>query len=275
MEKKIITLFSFGLLFLFFSNSFSQTICTTKYAMPFITVNVTGSYSMPLMELKGNSIEEFYSFRSYAQSGGFGTALKFNYNVGCYKNNTGIDLYLVLGYNHYQTEENNSYGMGQFPPGWPKDTLYKPANKKPGTSFYRINMPYAAFGGQFKIYTDKNRASAFGIGLHINAAIITGRIYDQQQGQTELFNTYHGSFRMGVGGIVEYGYRFSKRVGFTVGTQFNFHNLLFRSSEASDKNAWMFLNDKDDVSLNPNLSSGRNIADINFFGGVSFFIGKK
>ncbi len=275
MKNKLITLFSCVAFLFIFSNSFSQTVCTTKYVVPFITMDVIGGYSIPLLDLKGSSNDEFYSFKSYAQSSGIGTALKFNYNVGCYKNNTDIDLYLVLGYNHYQTEENNSYGMKQYPPGWPADTTYKIANKKPGTSFYRMNLPYMAVGGEFKVYTDRNKLSSFGFGLHINAAIIAGRVYDQEVGQTEYFNTYHGSFRMGVGGLVEYGYRFSKRVGFKVGTQFNFHNLLFKSADVSDKNAWMFLNDKADVSLNPYLSSSRNIADINFFGGISFFIGKK
>jgi len=274
MKNKLITLFSCVLFLFVSSNTFSQAVCTTRYVVPFLTMDVVGGYSMPLMDLKGSSIDEFYSFKSYAQSSGIATALKFNYNVGCYKNNTDIDLYLILGYNHFQTEENNSYGMTQYPPGWPRDTFFV-ASKKPGTSFYRINLPYAAFGGEFKVYTDKNKLSSFGFGLHINAAIIAGRVYDQVAGGTEFFNTYHGSFRMGVGGLVEYGYRFSKRVGFKVGTQFNFHNLLFKSADVSDKNAWMNLNDKADVSLNPLLSSSRNIADINFFGGISFFIGKK
>jgi hypothetical protein len=51
-------------------------------------------------------------------------------------------------------------------------------------------------------------------------------------------------------------------------------NLFGKASELSDGDAAVYLLDKGNSSLNPNLNSSRSIGYFKFFGGLSIFLGK-
>jgi hypothetical protein len=71
-----------------------------------------------------------------------------------------------------------------------------------------------------------------------------------------------------------YDIKVAEFLGINVGTRFQWHNLLGKSSKSADENWYMPLND-DAVFASNYSSSSRNIATLNFFTGVSFFIGKR
>lgn len=272
--KKILFLVVVGFLF-FTSDVFPQTVTVNKFKLPRFTLEVAGGYSLPLFDLSGSSHSSFYSFQNYAQSDGFATAIKGNLCLGKVSKRSTMDLYLILGYNHYSKSENNAYNVGQFPPGWPQNPRFYPPAKIMGQSYLRMNIPYVVFGAEYKLFLDDYFRTNFAWGIGISASDITGRIYNTPFNGSETFNTFHGSFRLGVGTHLQLSHRFSPLVGFVIGSKLDINNLLLKNTSATDNNAWMYLNDEGKPAINPLISSDRTIGSVSFYGGVSFYFGVK
>lgn len=271
--KKI--LFLIIVIFLFASiNIYPQTVTVNKFKLPRFSIEIAGGYSLPLFDLEGGSHQDFYSFRNYSQNDGFATMVKGNLCLGRVSKRTTIDLYLILGYNHYAKSENNAYSVDYFNPGWPQTPPFKTPDKVPGQSHFRINLPYMAFGGEYKIFLDDYFRTNFAWGLGITASIITGRITNTWYGVGETFNTFHGNYRMGVSTHLQFSHRFNPLVGFVIGSRFDINNLILKSTSASDSEAWMYLNDEAKPALNSMITSDRTIGSLSFYGGISFYIGK-
>ena len=270
--KKII--FLFAVVFLSCSiDIYPQTVTVNKFKLPRFSIEINGGYSLPMFDLEGNSHQDFYSFKNYSQSGGFATMVKGNLCLGRVSKRTTIDLYLILGYNHYVTSENNAYTVGYFPPGWPQTPPFKTPDKVAGQSYFRINLPYMAFGGEYKIFFDDYFRTNLTWGLGITASDITGRITNTHY-SGETFNTFHGNVRMGVSSHLQFSHRFNPLVGFVIGSRFDINNLILKSTSASDEDAWMYLNDEAKPAINPMINSDRTIGSLSFYGGISFYLGK-
>jgi hypothetical protein len=82
------------------------------------------------------------------------------------------------------------------------------------------------------------------------------------------------NLRNGVGLNASYSLKFSEVVGFHFGTRFVLPNLLGKAAEMTDGDAYAYILDKANTSLNPNLTSNRTMAYFKFFGGLSLFFGK-
>jgi hypothetical protein len=272
--KKILLLVVVGFLFLT-SEVLSQTVTVNKFKLPRFTLEVAGGYSLPVLDLSGSSHYSFYTFNNYAQSGGFASSIKGNLCLGKVSKRTTMDLYLILGYNHYENSEYNAYNVGQFPPGWPQNPQFQPPDKIPGQSFLRLNIPFVVFGGEYKIFLDDYFRTNFAWGIGISASDITGRIINSPANGGETFNTFHGSFRMGVGTHIQFAHRFSPVVGFVLGSKFDINNLILKSTSVTDYNAWMYLNDERKPEINPQITGDRTIASVSFYGGISFYFGVK
>lgn len=272
--KKLLVMFT--IIFFFCQcDLFSQAVKENMFKLPRFTLEAVGGFSLPMFDLSGDSHLDFYSFNNYAQSGGFATAVKGNLCLGKVSGRTTIDLYLILGYNHYETTEYNAYDVGQFHPGWPQTPPFYPPNKIAGESYLRMNIPFVVFGGEYKIFLDNYFRTNFAWGVGISASDITGRIYNTPVNASETFNTIHGSFRLGVGTHFQFSHRFSPVVGFVIGSKFDINNLLLKNTSATDDNAWMYLNDEGKPALNPLISSDRTISSLSFYGGLSFYFGVK
>ncbi len=265
--------------FLLTGNSFSQeNVLTTKKNKPLLTIETTGSFDLPIMDLKGSDgIRGLWAFQDYGTNIGFGTALNFKFGV--YQNKR-IQLrpYLTLGYTHFVNDDSRAFALyrstGEVSIGFPYVTEYSTVQTLGGVSNLRMNMPYLAMGCELGVYTDRNSRSSFNFGLDYNINIITGRIYQTIYGQSETYTTYESNLRTGLGANVSYSYKFQENMGFHVGTRFTMPNLFGKSSEMTDASWYMYLLDKANTALNPNLSSNRNMAYFKFYAGLSIFIGK-
>ncbi|MBN1634245.1 MAG: hypothetical protein JW917_08790 [Ignavibacteria bacterium] len=254
-------------------NVYPQTSTEKKFRLPRFSIETTGGYSLSLFDLEGSSHLDFYRFKNYSQNDGFTTMVKGNFCLGKVSKTTTMDLYLILGYNHYQTSENIAYDVGTFNPPWPKN--FVTPGRIPGQSYLRINLPYAAFGAEYKVFLDNYFITNFAWGLGITASDITGRIINTPLNGNETFNTFHGNFRMGVSAHMQFSHRFNQIVGFVLGTRFDINNLILKSTWESDSNAWMYLNDEAKTALNPLITSDRTIGSVSFYGGISFYLGTK
>jgi hypothetical protein len=260
----------------------SQQVLTSANKKPLITIETSGSFELPIMDLKAtNGIGGFYKFTDYGASLGFGTAL----NVKCAVLNakrTQLRTYLTIGYSQFVNDESKAtvYSeSGWVHPGYPHinpvtGQQYEPARDAAGISNMRINIPYLAVGCELGVYTDSRYRSSFNFGLDYVMSVIFGKYYQTINGQQETFTTLNSNFRSGIGLNTSYSYKFSDVVGFHVGTRFVLPNLFGKASEMSDGDAAVYLLDKGATSLNPNLSSDRTMGYFKFYGGLSLFIGK-
>ena len=268
---KKLTLFLI-LLFLTGQYAISQEIIPAKKTKNFFEIDVSGGFSLPVMKLAGSDgLQGFWNFYNYGMSSGLGTTINTKMSVYTTKM-TQLRIYLLLGYTHFSTEDNAAYSIKVAPYGWPQG--FTPA-KTSGTSYLRLNMPNLAFGLEYAVYTDRKNTSSFNFGGDFSTHIITGRVYDTPLSGGETFNTISSSTRFGFGVNVVYAYKFTNNVGFHVGTRFTMPNLFGKSSDITDDPGYISLLDKENSIVNPILNSSRTMAYFNFFGGMSFYIGKK
>jgi hypothetical protein len=269
--------------FFFSGIAYSQQLINTANKKPFITLETSGSLEIPIMDLKeSNGIGGVYKFTDYGASTGFGGAINLKFAVYSAKR-TQLRTYLNIGYSQFGNDENKAYvysKSGWVNPGYPYEpvpgTKYVwPVRDTAGTSNMRMNVPYLAVGGEFGVYTDKRNRSSLNFGLDFLISVIFGKyaqtIYGQQE---ETYTTLNSNTRLGLGLNASYSLRFSEVVGFHVGTRLAIPNLFSKSSEISDGDAAIYLLDKEDKSLNANLSSNRTLGYFKFYGGLSLFFGK-
>lgn len=257
--------------------SYSQQVLTTANKKPLITIETSGSFELPLMDLAAkNGIGGFWGFTDYGASIGYGTALNIKFAVYNAKR-TQLRNYVTFGYSHFVNDEAAAYitggtQNGQANPPYPYG--YSAPIKTTGISNVRLNMPYLALGIELGVYTDRRNRSSFNFGLDYNFTVITGRYYQTVNGSSETFTTLRANLRNGVGVNASYSLKFSEVVGFHVGTRFVLPNLIGKSAQMTDGDAYAYILDKANTTLNPNLSSNRTMAYFKFFGGLSIFLGK-
>jgi hypothetical protein len=279
MKKLIITLL---VTFFTLGSLFSQQLIVPAKNKNFFEIDVSGGFCLPIMNLRGSEgLAGFWNFYNYGMSSGFETSITTKMSVYTTKM-TQLRIYLLLGYSHFSTEDNAAYTVGVAGYGWPNKSNNPNNPNLPfapvaanGTSYLRLNMPNIGFGLEYAVYTDRKNTSSFNFGTDFSTHMITGRAYETVGLGGESFNTINSSLRFGFGVNIAYAYKFDKNVGFHVGTRFTMPNLLGKSSDLTDDPGYISLMDKENVILNPLLSSSRTMGYLNFFGGMSFYIGKK
>jgi len=271
--KKFTVLLSVVFLIIIFTSITSHCQTTTDKNKPFVTIDVSGGMDLPLLDLKGTGPLGFYNFQDYGVSAGPSTAINVKVAVLTRKM-LQLRLYAIFGYAHFSNDGAAGIDIPAVPVGWP------PQNKSfsylnGGTSYIRINQPYTGLGFEYAQYTDRDAKSSFNFGLDVVASVITGRAYETTATGEETFNTLHGNFRVGLGFNLFWNYRFSNAVGINLGSRAQWSNIIGKSSGSSDESGYVFLNDEANQTVNFQLSNSRNLAFVSFFGGISFYIGKR
>jgi hypothetical protein len=265
------------LAFIITDAAYSQQVLTTANKKPFITIETSGSFELPIMDLSAkNGIGGYWNFTDYGASLGYGTALNIKFGVYNTKT-TQVRPYVTFGYSHFVNDEAAAYNTGGTVPGQanPPYPYGIPAPiKTTGVSNMRINMPYLALGCELGVYTDTRNRSSLNFGLDYLFTVITGRYYQTINGSPETFTTLRANLRNGFGVNASYSLKFSEVVGFHVGTRFVLPNLLGKSAEMTDGAAYAYILDKANTTLNPYLNNNRNMGYFKFYGGLSLFLGK-
>ena len=265
---------------------YSQLKTTRSTKKPLIIIEANGDVDLAMMQLRGDNVQEFWNFTNYSQNIGFGGEIKVKMSVASWKREQ-LRTYFTLGYSQYSSDKDSRAYVptGYIGEGWPGTGFngtgtYTPTDTT-GTSQLRINIPYAALGIEYAIYTDKRLLSSFNFGFDIAVSVIFGRetetygynIPGVGSAGTEVEHNIKSNSRFGIGLNAIYNYRLSKAFGFNVGTRFQWANLLGKSDDASTGDGKIFLLDDGDGSLNSNLINSRNIGFLRFFAGASFYIG--
>lgn len=255
-------------------SSFAQITKASKFKKPVFVIDVSGGYSLPLQDLTGSNIGEYYSFSDYAVSNGINTGIKGKYAV--YTSPlTQLRLTASVGYNHFWASGTSAYNVGVFPAGWPSYSYTPPGTTVPGESYIRLNVPDAALGMEYAFWIDPQLRNNMSVGVEAIMTMISGRVFNTKYGEPETFNTLHNNIRVGFAVNFSYATRITEDFGFNLGVKYAFRNLIGKDVQQSDENGYMYLNDGSNPAVNPYLTNSRTIGDLSVFGGVSFFIGTK
>jgi hypothetical protein len=279
-------LFYAFLIFFFVINllniSYSQDV-TPKKNKAFIGIDVSGSYSIPLLDMKASDgLKGFWNLSDYGVSKAFGASIRIKFSVYTDKM-VQLRPYILLGYNHFSNDDSRanivSYPYtGTTSLGWPYtggSVQYYTPQDVAGVSNIRINNPQFGAGMEVGIYTDRENKSCFNLGLDYIANIFTGRVFQTYAGGIETYNTLTANLRFGLGANVVYAYKINEHFGFHIGSRFEMSNIFGKTAEMHDKAGYLTLLDKGNMILNPLLVNDRNIASLRFFGGLSMYFGKR
>jgi hypothetical protein len=252
---------------------YSQSYLTTsKYRAPFFALEGTFGYALPIFDLTGSSVGDFYSFKNYATSWGYDASVKLKFTVANFKPSQ-LRLSWMIGFARFMGDYNNAYGVGEIKTPFPRPTYVPPAPISGGSSIY-IDQPYTAVGMDYVVFADRKRISLFSFGGDIAMSVPFGKVFDTPTGQGESYNNILSATRFGFGITVGYTARVTEFMGLTVSTRYQMSNLLGKSSEVTTENRDIAFNDGEDRSLHPGLGS-RTIGYLGFNGGVTFYFGGK
>ena len=245
---------------------------TSKYRAPFFAIEGTFGYALPIFDLTGSSVGDFYGFKNYATSWGYDASVKLKFTIANFKPSQ-LRLSWMLGFARFMGDYNNAYGVGEIKSPFPNPTYVPPAPISGGSSIY-IDQPYTSVGMDYVVFADRKRINLFSFGGDIALSVPFGKVFDTPIGQGESYNNILSATRFGFGLTVGYTARVTEFMGLTVSTRYQMSNILGKSSAATTEHRDIEFNDGEDRSLNPGLGS-RTIGYLGFNGGVTFFFGGK
>lgn len=282
MRMTRITILSL-LLFIFFSsiNSFSQvTTTTSKWKSPTFSIDIIGSFDVPLQGARGN-IGDFFNYQNYGTKIGFGAQFNFKFGLGRYGQ---YRPYITLGYAQLENTDNNTayIDSNEIANGYPLrgSEVYKPTA---GVSKMIIRNPYfgAGFEYAFTLADRKKRMWIPFVGAEFLINVITG-IYRQTPvtavnpslSGLEVPFTIKSDIRFGIGAGAGLNVRLGKSAGLVFGFKYKLANLIGKKAELLHEENKMNLLDAASTGLNTNLSQNRNIGYMELYLGATIFMGK-
>ncbi len=272
----------FTLLFLFVisaSQIHSQITYSTKAKSPLLTIEVAGSYNLPIMDA-GGTIKDYFAFQGYGASLGWGAQFNFKFGIGP---KGQYRPYITLGYSQLQgSDDNFAYiDSNYISKGYPLKGSAQ-YQSTPGKSNIIFRVPYIGVGFEYAfVEANKKRTFIPFIGLGFTVNIING-MYRQTPvtaktpglSGVEVPFTIKTDVRVGITAGAGADIKLTKSFGLTFGTKFQYSNLIAKNSSFLLEENKMNLLDKADTELNTKLSSDRNIGYMEFYLGVCFLIGK-
>ncbi|MGH2574134.1 MAG: hypothetical protein ACRDFC_00375 [Ignavibacteria bacterium] len=251
-----------------------------KWRSPTFSVDIAGSYNLPLQEIKGE-IADFFTFKNYGTNIGWGAQFNVKFGLGRYGQ---YRPYVTLGYAQFQnSDDNRAYiDSNRIFYGYPlrDSAVYKDTT---GTSEIFFRIPYIGGGFEYAFTTADRRNRAFipFIGVEFVMSVITG-VYRQIptgtpsgnfQNQEVSFNI-KPDVRLGIGGSIGAHIRFTKAFGIVFGGKYKFANLIGKKSDWLLEENKMNLLDEAATDLNKRLSEDRNIGFMEFYLGATIFVGR-
>ncbi len=283
------TLIAF-LLVAFCSQAFTQVKTKSKKLKPpQLTVELLGSYYLPMQETKG-TLAEFFNFTNYGTEKGLGGEI--NIKLAVDKKKGSIRPYLTLGYAEFDNTDNNVAFIGPnvIDSGYPnKSGQFKTVS---GSSKFSLRNARAGLGIEYA-FTQADKSGRFipFIGLDLFDLNIIWGTYKQLPDTViggsgaplqEITYTMNSATRFGFGVGVGFQYRLANAFGLHLGAKYKMANIIGKESVASktkaedvnQQNKFNLL-DKADVTLSNLLSKDRNISYIEISFGFAFYVGKK
>ncbi len=278
----------FTILILLFSflavNTLDSQVKTKSknWKSPTFTIDIVGSYAIPLQESKGATIGEFFTFENYGMKFGWGGGFNFKFGLGPQGQYRPT---VTLGYTQLQNKDDAfAYINTNFiDNGYPLENnqLYTPVSG--GTSEIFLRIPYFGAGFEYAVtgVDKKKRAWYPFFGVEFLMSVIAGT-YRQTLPTSvagipageEVSFTVKSDVRLGIGGGLGAAFRFGKYAGITFGGKYKIANLIGKKSDFLREENKMNLLDKAATDLNSHLSKDRNMGFIELYLGATIYLGK-
>jgi hypothetical protein len=243
-----------------------------KWKAPLITINGDFSYVIPLQDLHGSGVSDFFQFKNY----GTRTGIAFNIDAKVALNKKrNLRAFLSLGFVQANRDDSLTYiDSNSLSRGYPL----------PGTSFYGafsggqsrvlIRDLYIGLGVEHTLAPDKTVIPFFGVELSLD--YIYGYYVQDPglKGKDKNFNI-KGGFRGGFGINTGADIRMLNNVGVILGAKYKFANVIGKNSVKTTENDAMGILDAAASNLNSLLNKNRNIGYFQFYLGLSVFLGLK
>jgi opacity protein-like surface antigen len=277
-EGRLHYIFSFFLLIIFAVNlTYSQEPDErTHYKPPKLIFELCGTFDDPTGSASGD-VKDFFKFYNLGTTYGLG----FHINIK-YAANKKATLYpfVTAGFTQLQNDDGNNCYIdsnkitGGYP--LPGSSQY---NSTPGSCLLVFRTVFAGAGlhyyfdnkGSFLPYAGAELDYNYIWGYYIqNPRIIAG---DAPAGSTtfDIKSASRFGFSLNLGTDL----RINNTLGFVIGANYRFANLLGKKSERSSEANTINLLDKADTSINTNLNSSRNMEYVEFYLGFTIYAGRK
>lgn len=227
------------------------------------------SYSQPLPNMMGDMGEQF-KFKNYGVKSGFGSQV---YMKLVTDKKGRIRPYITLGYDLFLNTDNTAaYIPANILNQWPQDSSV--ATSVPGKSKMYLHNFSTALGFEYAFYSKTKWTPYVNFDFGLNMIFGT---YKQTPSSTgaEVSYTYKSAPRLGLGLGAGVNGRLTRNFGLAFGLKYKLPNLLLKDSKQSTEVNKLYINDKEDVALSPNLSKDRNMMYLQIYVGATFFLGKK
>ncbi len=269
----ILLLLTFSLTNLIYSQEPEKSI---SYKPPRLIFEICGNFDDPTGSAKGD-VKDYFKFYNFGTTYGLGFHLNIKYAA-----NKKATLYpfISTGFNQLQNDDgNNCYiDSNQITGGYPLpgSQLY---NSTTGPCIIILRSFFAGAGLQY-YFSNKGGFLPFA-GAELNYNYIWG--FYIQNPRIAAGNTPPVSTTFDINPTSRFGFtmnlgadlRITKTLGFVVGANYRFLNLLGKKSERTTEVNTINLLDKADTSLNTNLNSSRNLEYAEFYLGFTIFAGRK
>lgn len=262
--------------------SSSQVKKSTGWKSPTFTIDILGSYVLPLQEAKGNNIGEFFTFKNFGTKYGWGA--QFNLKFGLGKQGQ-YRPYLTLGYSQLQNKDDATAYIKEniIKNGYPDPDKQSIPATGPGNSEIFLRIPYIGAGFEYAATAvDKKKRMWYPFfGVEFLMSVITG-VYRQTSDQAPSINspgvetgyTIKSDVRIGLGGGIGATIRLGKSAGISFGGKYKLFNLIGKKSDFLKEENKMNLLDKSATDIHTQLSKDRNIGVLEFYLGATIFLGK-
>lgn len=227
------------------------------------------SYSQPLPNMSGEMGEQF-KFKNYGVKTGFGSQIYFKLTTD---KKGRLHPYFTLGYDLFLNTDNTAaYIPANILNQWPQDSSVNTSVS--GKSKMYLHNFSAAVGFEYAFYSKTKWTPYVNFDFGLNMLFGTYKQTPSSTGQ-EVSYTYKNAPRLGLGLGAGVNGRLTKNFGIAIGVKYKLPNLLLKDSKSSTEVNKMYINDKEDIALSPNLSKDRNMMYLQLYVGATFFIGRK
>jgi hypothetical protein len=260
----------------------SQVKKSIGWKSPTFTIDILGSYVLPLQEAKGSSIGDFFQFKNYGTKDGWGAQFNLKFGLGPQGQ---FRPYLSLGYSQLQNSDDATAYIKEniIKNGYPDPNKVSIPEPGTGKSEIFLRIPYIGAGFEYAATAvDKKKRMWYPFfGVEFLMSVITG-IYRQTSDQAPSINspgvetgyTIKSDVRVGLGGGMGATIRLGKSAGITFGGKYKLFNLIGKKSDFLKEENKMNLLDKSATDLHTKLSKDRNIGVLEFYLGATIFLGK-
>lgn len=236
--KKLVALFVIVAAFLSINNS--------TFSQPQIKVHLTGGYSLPLPDLKGD-LNTIADSNTYFIKQGINFGADVKYYLGK-KRNVGITL--GLGYQMFSNSADSSTASG----------LTNVKNK--------LNAFTVGLGVEYN-FMPKGKTQPF-LGAEFTGHFFSGDFEATSIGVTQKRTLKSASrFGIAIGGGLDF--KLGKSVGAIVGVKYHLGNLIGKAYDSTGLGTTEYALDDKEHTMNGATMSARNISYIQLYAGVSFF----